>query len=153
VNGRLAPLLVPLFVSLAACGGRHGPDAAAREIVEAVRDATHGQSTAGMEELYSRLSIASRAMVEERQKSAREVLGVELPAWKILRFEGLVRGQRVTATDVISRDGDRALVEVQLAWAVPPDAGGPPPPQPVEVELAREDGAWRWVVPWTEGAP
>lgn len=103
--------------------------------------------------VYQRLSSDTRAILDQRAKSASELGGREVKAWELLSFSKLVTGDRVTKISVLDEQGDRARVEVKFGWLMPSEEGAERLlPEPVQVDVVREDGAWRVTLPLADSS-
>ncbi len=130
---RLAVAL-SLAVSLSACRRADGPADRYRAFAAAARG---GDAAA----VWSMLSERTRAAMDARAKavSAAAPGGVVSPSGKDLVLGDLaVRAQRPRSIVVVRESADSAVLSVEV------EGGG----VAHEVELVRESGAWRVVVPF-----
>lgn len=130
---RLLPLALLSAVALAACSRPEGPAESYRRFAAAAR-------AGDADTVWSMLSERSRAELDERarQVAARAAPGV-LPATgrELVLGDLSPTAGRLASVTVRRESRDAALLAVQVEGA----AG------PAEVEMVREDGRWRVVLP------
>ena len=128
----LVPVLVALSLSLVACRSQEGPAQRYRRFAELAR-------AGKAEEAWAMLSSRSRARLEAQAKelAAHAPAGV-LPTSgpELLLGDLSATAPRVKSVAMVRESRDAAVVAVQ-------EEGG----RKGEVQLVREDGAWRVVLP------
>ncbi|PKN58418.1 MAG: hypothetical protein CVU56_06010 [Deltaproteobacteria bacterium HGW-Deltaproteobacteria-14] len=144
--GRSIAILLALTL-LSGCRERD-PEEVAEEFVGTLEDYRRGPSTTRLEHAWTLLDEASQAPLVARAQAASASLGVTIEPWTLLRYDGLVRGDRVTRVESVAVGDDRARVAVHFAWGIPKSAGGPAePPESTELSLTKTSGGWRVSLP------
>ena len=124
------------------------PEEVARDFVETLEAYRGAPSTSRLKHAWELLDADTRAPLEERAKAASATLGVKVAPWQLLRYNGLIRGDRVTRVESDAVGDDRARVVISYAWAVPKSAGGPATePEPSQLSLVSADDGWKVVLP------
>jgi hypothetical protein len=134
---RRALVLALLALSATACRRAEGPDAAYRAFAAAARAGDAGQ-------VWTRLSERSRAALDARAKDlAARAPGVP-PSGRDLALGDLSAGApRISKVEVLRASGDGAVLAVTVEGA----------DRPAEVEMVREGGRWRVVLPAANRSP
>ena len=140
----VAGALFSLSLSLGACGGGRGPDAVAKEFLARVADLDISSTTAARKAVVDMLAAPSRAVIEGRAGAAKDALGVDVDVADVVRFLGYTRGDRVASVELVDEQEATATVAVRYVDAV---AEGGTNEDPVRLELVKEDGAWRILLP------
>lgn len=144
--GRSIVILLALTL-LSGCRERD-PEEVAQEFVGTLENYRHGPSSTRLEHAWTLLDEASQAPLIERARAASASLGVTVEPWTLLRYDGLVRGDRVTRFEGVAVGDDRARVAVHFAWGIPKSAGGPAePPESTELSLTKTAEGWRVSLP------
>jgi len=101
-------------LALASCSKGGGPVEDLKSLFEVLGNPAVSPSRLSTQ-VYAALDEESRAAVDARAKAIGERLGAKVDGDEILQVRGLLAGARVTRVEAISRDEERATLEVSFA--------------------------------------